>query len=157
MPGATHYLWVLSGLAALQQLMINLGGGSSLVVCDAAASVFTMRDQRQVLRAVPTGQAANAALPTIERQEQDARTECPSLSKHATTDTSSDYSMCPHPYTALMHRFEGDGMVHATRIKDGAASYCNHWVRTHKLQQEQRAGFPIYAKVGRVGGRGCLF
>lgn len=44
-------------------------------------------------------------------------------------------------------RFEGDGMVHAVRIKDGAASYCNHWVRTHKLAEEQRAKFPIYAKV----------
>lgn len=44
-------------------------------------------------------------------------------------------------------RFEGDGMVHATRIKDGVASYCNHWVRTHKLAEEQRAKFPIYAKV----------
>lgn len=44
-------------------------------------------------------------------------------------------------------RFEGDGMVHATRIRDGVASYCNHWVRTHKLAEEQRAGFPIYAKV----------
>lgn len=43
-------------------------------------------------------------------------------------------------------------MVHAVRIKDGAASYCNHWVRTHKLAEEQRAKFPIYAKVrlGRV-------
>jgi carotenoid cleavage dioxygenase-like enzyme len=38
-------------------------------------------------------------------------------------------------------------MVHATRIRDGVASYCNHWVRTHKLAEEQRAGFPIYAKV----------
>jgi carotenoid cleavage dioxygenase-like enzyme len=38
-------------------------------------------------------------------------------------------------------------MVHAVRIKDGVASYCNHWVRTHKLAEEQRARFPIYAKV----------
>jgi hypothetical protein len=51
-------------------------------------------------------------------------------------------------------RFEGDGMVHAVRIKDGAASYCNHWVRTHKLAEEQRAKFPIYAKV-RSGGFYC--
>jgi carotenoid cleavage dioxygenase-like enzyme len=44
-------------------------------------------------------------------------------------------------------RFEGDGMVHATRIKDGVASFCNHFVDTHKLREEKRAGFPIYAKV----------
>ena len=42
-------------------------------------------------------------------------------------------------------------MVHATRIKDGVASYSNHLVRTHKLKEEQRAGFPIYAKVGSQG------
>jgi len=43
-------------------------------------------------------------------------------------------------------------MVHATRIKNGTASYCNHLVRTHKLSEEKRARFPIYAKVGfRVG------
>lgn len=39
-------------------------------------------------------------------------------------------------------------MVHATRIKGGKASYCNHWVRTHKLKEEQRVGLPLYAKVG---------
>jgi hypothetical protein len=50
----------------------------------------------------------------------------------------------------------GDGMVHATRIKGGAASYCNHWVRTHKLAEEQRARFPIYAKVRGVGWGGLL-
>jgi carotenoid cleavage dioxygenase-like enzyme len=38
-------------------------------------------------------------------------------------------------------------MVHATRIKDGVASFCNHFVDTHKLREEKRAGFPIYAKV----------
>lgn len=46
-----------------------------------------------------------------------------------------------------MCRFEGDGCVHATRIKDGKASFCNHFVRTHRFKEEQRAGFPIYAKV----------
>jgi hypothetical protein len=37
--------------------------------------------------------------------------------------------------------------VHATRIKDGKASFCNHFVRTHRFKEEQRAGFPLYAKV----------
>lgn len=56
-------------------------------------------------------------------------------------------------------RFEGDGMVHATRIKDGKASFCNHFVQTHKLKEEQRVKFPIYAKVlGRLQmcGLACL-
>jgi hypothetical protein len=38
-------------------------------------------------------------------------------------------------------------MVHATRIKDGAASFCNAFVDTHKLREEKRACFPIFAKV----------
>jgi hypothetical protein len=53
-------------------------------------------------------------------------------------------------------RFEGDGMVHATRIKDGAASFCNAWVDTHKLREEKRAGFPMYAKVRHTGLGVCL-
>eukprot|EP00879_Flechtneria_rotunda_P007143 GHRR01007496.1.p1 GENE.GHRR01007496.1~~GHRR01007496.1.p1 ORF type:complete len:469 (+),score=130.83 GHRR01007496.1:762-2168(+) len=60
------------------------------------------------------------------------------------------------PY-ASFHWFEGDGMVHATRIKDSHASYCNHFVRTHKLQEEQRAGFPIYAKFGDQEGLRGVF
>lgn len=43
-------------------------------------------------------------------------------------------------------------MVHAVRIKDGKASFCNRYVQTSKLRQEQRAGKPIFAKVGRRGG-----
>jgi carotenoid cleavage dioxygenase len=60
------------------------------------------------------------------------------------------------PY-ASYHWFEGDGMVHATRIKDGKASYCNHFVQTHKLKEEKKAGFPIYAKFGdQEGVRGVF-
>lgn len=48
-------------------------------------------------------------------------------------------------------------MVHATRIRGGQAAYCNHWVRTHKLAEERRAGFPIYAKFGdQEGVRGVF-
>jgi hypothetical protein len=36
---------------------------------------------------------------------------------------------------ATAARFDGDGMVHAVRIKDGAASYCNRWVPTSRLAQ----------------------
>lgn len=53
-----------------------------------------------------------------------------------------------------MHRFDGDGMVHACRIKDGRVSYANHWVRTSKLAQEQAAGKPIFMKVRAEGGCG---
>jgi carotenoid cleavage dioxygenase len=53
------------------------------------------------------------------------------------------------PFPSLsIHRFDGDGMLHAVRIKDGSASYCNHWVRTSRLAQEKEAGWPLFAKVG---------
>ena len=38
------------------------------------------------------------------------------------------------------HLFDGDGMVHAIRIKDGKASYDNRWVRTERFLQERKAG-----------------
>eukprot|EP00878_Enallax_costatus_P010867 GHUV01011347.1.p2 GENE.GHUV01011347.1~~GHUV01011347.1.p2 ORF type:complete len:199 (+),score=59.97 GHUV01011347.1:2000-2596(+) len=60
------------------------------------------------------------------------------------------------PY-ASYHWFEGDGMVHATRIKDGKASYGNHFVQTHKLREEQKAGFPVYAKFGDQEGLRGVF
>ena len=38
------------------------------------------------------------------------------------------------------HWFDGDGMLHAIRIKDGQASYDNRWVRTERFKQERAAG-----------------
>ncbi|MCX7123860.1 MAG: carotenoid oxygenase family protein [Gammaproteobacteria bacterium] len=38
------------------------------------------------------------------------------------------------------HWFNGDGMLHAIRIKEGCASYNNRWVRTERFKQEREAG-----------------
>lgn len=38
------------------------------------------------------------------------------------------------------HVFDGDGMVHAVRLRDGRASYRNRWVRTRGFEREARAG-----------------
>jgi carotenoid cleavage dioxygenase-like enzyme len=48
----------------------------------------------------------------------------------------------PNPQfpVAAQHWFAGDGMVHAFSLSDGRASYRNAWVRTAKLEAEQRAG-----------------
>eukprot|EP00775_Hariotina_reticulata_P002346 gene2346-2652_t len=46
------------------------------------------------------------------------------------------------------HWFDGDGMIHCVRIKDGSASYCNRWVPTSRLQQEVAAGWPLFLKMG---------
>ena len=47
----------------------------------------------------------------------------------------------------LCHRFDGDGMMHVVRIKNGQASYCNRFVDTVRLQQEKAAGHPVSLKV----------
>lgn len=44
-------------------------------------------------------------------------------------------------------RFDGDGMMHVVRIKDGKASYCNRFVDTLQLQQAKLAGHPVGIKV----------
>ncbi|MGH7858950.1 MAG: carotenoid oxygenase family protein, partial [Candidatus Binatia bacterium] len=42
------------------------------------------------------------------------------------------------------HWFDGDGMIHAIRLRDGRASYRNRWVRSEGLIEERRAGKALY-------------
>jgi carotenoid cleavage dioxygenase-like enzyme len=50
------------------------------------------------------------------------------------------------------HWFDGDGMVHAFRLQDGRASYCNRLVETDGLKAEREAGRSLYNGVfGRAG------
>jgi len=49
--------------------------------------------------------------------------------------------------TTCLARFDGDGMLHACRIKDGKVSYCNRYVATARLARERSLGFPIYMRV----------
>lgn len=44
-------------------------------------------------------------------------------------------------------RFDGDGMLHAVRIKAGKASFSNAFVQTSLYKQEKRAGRAISLKV----------
>ena len=51
------------------------------------------------------------------------------------------------------HWFDGDGMVHAVRIRtDGSLTYCNRWVKTARLAAERAAGVPLWAKFGDYRG-----
>ncbi len=42
------------------------------------------------------------------------------------------------------HWFDGDGMLHAIRLKDGKASYQNSWVRTREFLIEEKAGKALW-------------
>jgi carotenoid cleavage dioxygenase len=45
------------------------------------------------------------------------------------------------------HWFDGDGMVHAVRFRDGRASYRNRWVRTRAFGQESSASDALFSGV----------
>lgn len=62
------------------------------------------------------------------------------------------------------HLFDGDGMLHAVRIKDGRVTFCSRYVRTHKFVQEETAGgrvvpnfFSGFYSLGAGLARGVLF
>ncbi|XP_039685161.1 carotenoid 9,10(9',10')-cleavage dioxygenase 1 isoform X2 [Medicago truncatula] len=50
------------------------------------------------------------------------------------------------------HWFDGDGMIHGLRIKDGKATYVSHFVRTSRLKQEEYFGGCKFMKIGDVKG-----
>ena len=45
------------------------------------------------------------------------------------------------------HWFDGDGMVHAVRFRDGRASYRNRWVRTRAFSEESSASDALFSGV----------
>ncbi|XP_068344866.1 carotenoid 9,10(9',10')-cleavage dioxygenase 1-like [Pyrus communis] len=55
------------------------------------------------------------------------------------------------------HWFDGDGMVHGMRIKDGKATYVSRYVRTSRLKQEQYFGGSKFMKIGDLKGFLGLF
>ncbi|CAM6100383.1 unnamed protein product [Calypogeia fissa] len=54
---------------------------------------------------------------------------------------------------AKYHWFDGDGMLHGLRIKDGKATYTCRYVRTARLEQEEFWGAPKFVKVGDLEGK----
>ncbi|XP_009138676.1 carotenoid 9,10(9',10')-cleavage dioxygenase 1 [Brassica rapa] len=50
------------------------------------------------------------------------------------------------------HWFDGDGMIHAVRIKDGKATYVSRYVKTSRLKQEEFFGAPKFMKIGDLKG-----
>ncbi|KAL4524556.1 hypothetical protein Ndes2526A_g06676 [Nannochloris sp. 'desiccata'] len=63
----------------------------------------------------------------------------------------------PNPYlnpAGRYHWFDGDGMSHVVRFKNGTASYCNKWVDTARIREEKKAG---YAAAGKIGDSKGIF
>ncbi|XP_011087733.1 carotenoid 9,10(9',10')-cleavage dioxygenase 1-like [Sesamum indicum] len=50
------------------------------------------------------------------------------------------------------HWFDGDGMIHGLRIKDGKATYVSRFVKTSRLKQEELYGGPKFMKFGDMKG-----
>jgi len=62
-----------------------------------------------------------------------------------------------HMPTGGYHWFDGDGMVHACRIKNGTVSFCNRYVQTSRFKQEKALGWPAFMKIGDMTGVSGLF
>ncbi|KAJ0239259.1 carotenoid cleavage dioxygenase 4 [Hirschfeldia incana] len=45
------------------------------------------------------------------------------------------------------HLFDGDGMLHAIRIRDGKATLCSRYVKTYKYNVEKQTGSPVIPNV----------
>lgn len=56
------------------------------------------------------------------------------------------------PPTAGIHWFDGDGMLHGLKMKNGQATYVARYVRTSRLEQEEKFGAPKFFKVGDARG-----
>jgi carotenoid cleavage dioxygenase-like enzyme len=56
------------------------------------------------------------------------------------------------------HWFDGDGMIHGLKIKDGTATYVSRYVKTSRLQQEEKYGAAKFLKAGDLmGKKGLLY
>jgi carotenoid cleavage dioxygenase len=59
---------------------------------------------------------------------------------------------------AAYHWFDGDGMIHGLKIKDGNATYVSRYVKTSRLQQEEKYGAAKFLKAGDlIGKKGLLY
>lgn len=61
------------------------------------------------------------------------------------------------PPVAGYHWFDGDGMIHGLRIKDGKATYVSRYVKTSRLRQEEYFGGAKFMKIGDLKGLFGLF
>eukprot|EP01100_Stratorugosa_tubuloviscum_P015838 TRINITY_DN953_c0_g7_i1.p1 TRINITY_DN953_c0_g7~~TRINITY_DN953_c0_g7_i1.p1 ORF type:complete len:526 (-),score=231.30 TRINITY_DN953_c0_g7_i1:40-1617(-) len=55
------------------------------------------------------------------------------------------------------HWFDGDGMLHGVRLSKGKVNYFNRWIKTLKLEEEEKRGRAIFIKIGDMCGKMGLF
>lgn len=48
------------------------------------------------------------------------------------------------PPKSKYHYYDGDGMLHAVRFRDGTASYASRWIRTYGFVEEERRGRSVW-------------
>ncbi|GLI66025.1 hypothetical protein VaNZ11_009730 [Volvox africanus] len=61
----------------------------------------------------------------------------------------------PNPFfkpVAGYHWFDGDGMVHLVRLRNGKATYCNRFIETERLKQEREINRPLFVRFGDMCG-----
>ena len=61
------------------------------------------------------------------------------------------------PPLGRYHWFDGDGMLHGIKIRDGKASYLNRYVRTEGWQKERAAGKALYTGLAEKPDMKKLF
>eukprot|EP01125_Pyxidicula_operculata_P016760 TRINITY_DN5795_c0_g2_i1.p1 TRINITY_DN5795_c0_g2~~TRINITY_DN5795_c0_g2_i1.p1 ORF type:complete len:530 (-),score=99.41 TRINITY_DN5795_c0_g2_i1:45-1481(-) len=54
--------------------------------------------------------------------------------------------------TGGYHIFDGQGKVHAIRIKDGKVNYSNKIMETERFHEEMNAGFAVHVRIGDMKG-----
>ncbi|KAG0556078.1 hypothetical protein KC19_11G024200 [Ceratodon purpureus] len=55
------------------------------------------------------------------------------------------------------HWFDGDGMIHGLKIKDGKATYVSRFVKTNRLRQEEAFGAAKFIRLGDMRGAKAMF
>jgi carotenoid cleavage dioxygenase len=50
------------------------------------------------------------------------------------------------------HWFDGDGMIHSIRIKDGELYYSNRYLRTERFKIEESRKKSVFIKIGDMEG-----
>lgn len=91
-------------------------------------------------------QTSHACRPGISRH-------VPAISKYSQESCAHVLCLCFVVLTELDGghcRFDGDGMLHAVRIKDGKAAYSNAYVQTSRFNQEKKAGRPLRLRVTTI-------